>query len=353
MDASTSFALTPTDISSGTDTFSANASVPDVYPTTGFVTGYIWSSLDNATWCAFLMYQLYYSFVILNEAALNHKQTFIWALVFFAIACNMMASISGFFLLDCFTFNLTPDPHICDGQMHVYYALECMCFCLGFWLLFYRKYKVVPEKIGYTGAVDMVVLVACCSLNFAADVPCLYSDINTCFLQDVYQAGAGALSFLYFDVWFLVCVTRKTFEKGSKWEVLQLCALTGSMTFIYLVGSISYKTWGGNFYTNIIWNMGYCVLPLYCIDSVVSPKFLKMFSKDKTSGTKRTSQTTSHDDPSTASVRKPRPTSVVGRPSVQQSSVGGALAKYGKQLDSVVGTESMVERASTAPLIHK
>ncbi|KAJ3376975.1 hypothetical protein HDU80_003547, partial [Chytriomyces hyalinus] len=213
------------------------------------------------------------------------------------------------------------------------------------------KYKVVPEKIGYTGAVDMVVLVACCSLNFAADVPCLYSDINTCFFQDVYQASAGALSFLYFDLWFLVCVTRKTFEKGGKWEVLQLCALTGSMTFIYLVGSISYKTWGGNFYTNILWNMGYCVLPLYCIDSVVSPKFLKMFSKDKNSGTKRTSQTTSHDDPS---VRKPRPTSVVGRPSsVQQGSVGGALAKYGKQLDSVVGTESMVERASTAPLIHK
>ncbi|KAJ3222410.1 hypothetical protein HDU81_009924 [Chytriomyces hyalinus] len=353
MSASTSFALMPTGTSTGTDILSANATAPEVYPTTGFITGYIWSSLDNATWTAFLMYQLYYSFVILNEAALNYKRTFIWALVFFAIACNIMASISGFFLLDCFTFNLTPDPHICDSNMHVYYALECMCFCLGFWLLFYRKYKVVPEKLGYTGAVDLAVLLACCSLNLAADVPCLYSDINTCFLQDVYQASAGALSFLYFDVWFLICVTRKTFEKGSKWEVLQLCALTGSMTFIYLVGSISYKTWGGNFYTNVIWNMGYCVLPLYCCDSVVSPKFLKLFAKDKSSATKRTSQTTSNDDASTASVRKARPASVVGCASVQPGSVGGTFAKYGKQLDSVVGTESTVGRASTAPLINK
>ncbi|KAJ3237586.1 hypothetical protein HDU78_004024 [Chytriomyces hyalinus] len=233
----------PTGILTGTGNFFANATAPEVYPTTGFVTGYIWSSLDNATWCAFLMYQLYYSFVILNEAALNYKQTFIWALVFFAIACNMMASISGFFLLDCFTFNLTPDPHICDGQMHAYYALEGMCYCLGFWLLFYRKYKVVPDKIGYTGAIDTDVLAACCSLNLEKkNVRCFYSDINTCFLQDVFQASAGALSFLYFDLWFLVCVMRKTFEGGSKWEVLQLCALTGSMTF--LVGSISYKTWG-------------------------------------------------------------------------------------------------------------
>ncbi|TPX74788.1 hypothetical protein CcCBS67573_g03952 [Chytriomyces confervae] len=353
MDASTSFALMPTGISSGKDIFSANATVPEVYPTTGFITGYIWSSLDNATWCAFLMYQLYYSFVVLNEAVLNHKQTFIWALVFFAIACNMMAPISGFFLLDCFMFNLTPDPHICDGQMHVYYALEGMCYCLGFWLLFYRKYKVVPEKIGYTGAVDMVALVACCSLNLAKNVRCFYSDINTCFLQDVFQASAGALSFLYFDLWFLVCVMRKTFEGGSKWEVLQLCALMGSMTFLYLVGSISYKTWGGNFYTNILWNMGFCVLPLYSVDSVVSPKFLKLFAKEKTSVAKRTSQTTTNDDPSTASGRKPRPTSVVGVPSVQPGSAGGTLVKYGKQLDSVAGTESMVERASTAPLIHK
>ncbi|KAJ3239516.1 WD repeat-containing protein 24, partial [Chytriomyces hyalinus] len=336
MDASISFALMPTGISTGTDTFSANATAPEVYPTTGFVTRYIWSSLDNATWCAFLMYQLYYSFVILNEAALNHKQTFIWALVFFAIACNMMASISGFFLLDCTMFNLTPDPHICDGQMHVYYALEGMCYCLGFWLLFYRKYKVVPEKIGYTGAVDVVVLVACCSLNLAKNVRCFYSDINTCFLQDVFQASAGALSFLYFDLWFLVCVMRKTFEGGSKWEVLQLCALTGSMTFLYLVGSISYKTWGGNFYTNILWNI---------VDSVVSPKFLKLFAKEKTSVAKRTSQTTTNDDPSTASGKKPRPASVVGLPSVQPGSAGATLVKYGKQLDSVVGTESMVERA--------
>ncbi|KAI8824713.1 hypothetical protein BJ741DRAFT_714884 [Chytriomyces cf. hyalinus JEL632] len=254
---------------------------PKTYPTTGFVYVYVWSGLDNASWCAFLMYQLYYSFVILNEAALNHKPTFIWLIVFVAIACNMMASVSGFFLLDCFTFNLTPDPHICDGKAHVYYFLGCVCYCIGFFLLFYRKLKVVPETIGYPGAVDLVVLLGCCGLNLAADVPCLYKDINTCFLQDVYQASAGGLSFLYFDAWFLVCVTRKTFEKGSKWEVLQLCALTGSMTLVYLAGSISYKTWGGNFYTNIIWNMGYCVLPLYCIDSVVSPKFLKLFAKEK------------------------------------------------------------------------
>ncbi|KAJ3246781.1 hypothetical protein HDU77_008819, partial [Chytriomyces hyalinus] len=131
---------------------------PAAYATTGFITGYVWSGLDNATWCAFLMYQLYYSFVILNEAALNHKPTLIWAFVFLAIACNIAASISGFFLLDCFTFNLTPDPNICNDKMHL---------------------KVVPETLGYPGAVDVVVLTACCALNLAADVPCLYSDINT------------------------------------------------------------------------------------------------------------------------------------------------------------------------------
>ncbi|KAI8831335.1 hypothetical protein BJ741DRAFT_617347 [Chytriomyces cf. hyalinus JEL632] len=353
MDASNSLALMPTVISTGTDAFTSNMTTPEVYPTTGFITGYVWGGLDNATWCAFLMYQLYYSFVILNEAALSYKRTFIWALVFFAIACNVMASISGFFLLDCFTFNLTPDPHVCDERMHVYYALECVCFCLGFWLLFYRKFKVVPDKIGYPGALDMIVLVACCSLNLAADVPCLYSDITTCFLQDVYQASAGALSFLYFDVWFLISVSRKTFEKGNKWEVLQLSSLTGSITFVYLVGSISYKTWGGNFYTNIIWNMGYCVLPLYCIDSVVSPKFLKMFAKDKSSISKRASHTTSHEDPSTVSTRKGAPVSLVRHPSAQKGTVGGTLAKYGKQLDANAGTESVVDRASTAPLINK
>ncbi|KAJ3377351.1 hypothetical protein HDU80_003310, partial [Chytriomyces hyalinus] len=72
MDASTSSALMPTGISLGTGNFFANATAPEVYPTTGFITDDIWNSLDNATWCAFLMYQLYYSFVTLNEAALNH-----------------------------------------------------------------------------------------------------------------------------------------------------------------------------------------------------------------------------------------------------------------------------------------
>ncbi|KAJ3231380.1 hypothetical protein HDU77_001118 [Chytriomyces hyalinus] len=125
------------------------------------------------------------------------------------------------------------------------------------------------------------------------------------------------------------------------------------MTFLYLVGSISYKTWGGNFYINILWNMGFYVLPLYSVDSVVSPKFLKLFAKDKTGVTKRSSQTATDDDPSTTSVRNPRPTSVVGLPSVQPRSVGGTRARHGKQLDTVVGTESVVEHASTAPLIHK
>ncbi|TPX74784.1 hypothetical protein CcCBS67573_g03954 [Chytriomyces confervae] len=132
---------------------------PKTYPTTGFVSVYVWSGLDNAS-----------CFVILNEAALNHKSTFIWLIVFVAIACNMMASVSGFFLLDCLAFNLTPDPHICDSKAHVYYFLECVCYCTGFFLLFYRKLKVVPEKIGYPGAVDLVVLLGCCGLNLAADL---------------------------------------------------------------------------------------------------------------------------------------------------------------------------------------
>ncbi|ORY37610.1 hypothetical protein BCR33DRAFT_721349 [Rhizoclosmatium globosum] len=126
----------------------------------------------------------------------------------------------------------------------------------------------------------MIVLLVCISLNLAANLPCLYMDLTTCFNQDLYQAIAAGISFAYFDVWFLIVVARKTFEKGGKWEVLQLSALTGSITAIYLAGSVSYKShWGGNFYTNILWNMGYCILPLFCIDSVVSPKFLKLFVK--------------------------------------------------------------------------
>ncbi|KAI8611184.1 hypothetical protein BC830DRAFT_1142306 [Chytriomyces sp. MP71] len=238
-----------------------NASLPSPttssveYQTTGFLSVYVWGNIDNATWCAFLMYQLYFSFVVLNEALLNYKYTFIWALVFFALAANIATSIAGFFLLDCLTFSTNPDPNTCNSRLHAYYVLSSCSFMCGFGLLFYRKLKVVPEQLGKSGLIDMLVVITCCALNLAANVPCMYSDINTCFLQDIYQAVACGITFAYFDVWFLIKVTQKSFEKGSKGEILQLSALTGSLTVIYLVGSVCYKTWGGNFYTNILWNM--------------------------------------------------------------------------------------------------
>ncbi|KAJ3222411.1 hypothetical protein HDU81_009925 [Chytriomyces hyalinus] len=301
---------------------------PSTYPTTGFVLVYAWGSLDNATWTAFLMYQLYYSLVILIEATLSHKRTFIWGIVFFAISCNIIAAISAFFLLDCDLFNLTPDPDVCDTPFRVYSFLGGICFCSGFFLLFYRKVKLVPERLGYRGALDFFVLLCCWALNLAAVVPCLFEDMNTCFNQDVYLASAGGLSFLYFDLWFLVCVTRKKFEKGSKFEVLQLSALTGSMTLVYLIGSISFKTWGGNFYTNTIWNMGYCMLPLFCVDSVVSPKFVKLFSKD-------------------ASILPPPEADSLPSESQSRPSVTGARGSMSGPRPSVVGA-SMPRGASVA-----
>ncbi|KAI8611183.1 hypothetical protein BC830DRAFT_680826 [Chytriomyces sp. MP71] len=261
---------------------------PVVFQTTGFLAVYVWGNVDNATWCAFLMYQLYFTFVILNEALLNYKNTFIWALVFFALAANIATSIAGFFLLDCLTFSTNPDPNTCNSRLHAYYVLSAASFLSGFFLLYYRKIKVVPDTLVRTGALDAMVVVTSMGLNLAANLPCMYRDIGTCFLQDIYQAVACGITFVYFDVWFLIKVLGKSFAGGAaasaggtavkKAEILQLSSLTGSLTLVYLAGSVCYKTWGGNFYTNIMWNMGYCLLPLYCVDSIVSPKFLKIFN---------------------------------------------------------------------------
>ncbi|ORY37607.1 hypothetical protein BCR33DRAFT_721346, partial [Rhizoclosmatium globosum] len=275
-----------------------------VYPTTGWVYNYLWSNIDNATWTAFSMYQLYYSFVLLNEALLNYKYTVIWALVFGAIAVNIIAAIAGFFMLDCMTFNMYYvngiNPSACDSRVHAYYFFASLCFISGFALLYFRKVKVVPEKLGQAGVIDGVVVAACISLNLAANIPCLYTDITTCFNQDLYQAIATGISFVYFDIWFLVSLARKSFEGGTtNWDVFQLSLLTGSMTAIYLVGSICYKSWGGNFYTNILWNMGYCLLPLYCVDSIVSPKFLKIFNARSTRGNNSSTNEDSRMRPST------------------------------------------------------
>ncbi|KAI9349035.1 hypothetical protein BDR26DRAFT_852852 [Obelidium mucronatum] len=315
-----------------------------VYQTTGWVYNYTWNGMDNSTWTAFLMYQLYLTFVLLNEALLNYKRVFIWILIFIAIASNFASSIAGFFLLDCLTFN-EKDKNLCETRHHVYYFFTAICFNLGYTLLFYRKYKLVPDETlvmvvgwfpsgSFTGALDMLVLLVCCGLNIAATVPCLYKDLESCFDADIHQAIAASISFLYFEVWFIVSLfLRRVSETqggagggggaaggvavsgGSApniaagdveqdgtsvpqqqhhqqlkqqtstvvvnvWDILQLPLLTGSLTATYLAGSWSFKSWNGNFYTNLIWNMGYCLLPLYCIDAIVTPKFLKVLANN-------------------------------------------------------------------------
>ncbi|ORY37587.1 hypothetical protein BCR33DRAFT_447289 [Rhizoclosmatium globosum] len=252
--------------------------------TTGWQTsGYEWGSIDNATWSGFILYQLYFTFLIAVDAILTAKRTLIWGVVFLSLTSNILSAITGFLLQDCVIFNpsYATQPATCDPQLHAYYFFECCCFVLGFWLLFYRKYKVVPETVCGCGVMDMAVFGVCAVLNVVANLPCLYRDSVTCFQMDVYQAVAVGISFLYFDVWFMVRVIRNSFRKGGKWELVSLTMLTGSLTVVYLTGSVCYKVWGGNFYTNILWNMGYCLFPLYCIETIVNSKFMRLFNQTK------------------------------------------------------------------------
>ncbi|KAI9349030.1 hypothetical protein BDR26DRAFT_852845, partial [Obelidium mucronatum] len=253
----------------------------------GWTNSYTWSQIDNATWTGFLTLQLYCSLVLLNEAFFSHKKTLLWAIIFSSILSNMLGSISGFFLLDCLMFTGS-ESITCDTPLHVYYAFQAVIYLQTFWLLYYRKLKIAPEKLIKRGLLDTVILALSIASNLATNIPCMYSNIDYCFLQDVYQAGAVGLSFLFFDVWFLRQLMQKVYdaeEKRKKWDLLQTCLGTGGVSFVYLAGSISYKTFGGNFYTNILWNIGYCMVPLACVKSIMSPQFLKVISNSSASNT--------------------------------------------------------------------
>ncbi|KAI9329441.1 hypothetical protein BDR26DRAFT_872383 [Obelidium mucronatum] len=205
----------------------------------------------------------------------------------------MGASISGLFFIDCLLFNTHPDPNVCHRQLNACYVFEALCYLFSYYLLFFRKFIVVPSELfDKPGALDFFIMLICMGCSLALNVPCIYGDIVTCFNQDIYQAGACCLSFLYFEILFLVQVAGKTFEASSnsrkstsrttgrqKIEILQMCVLTGSIALVYLFGSLSYKSWGGNFYTNAMWNMGWCVLPLFCIQTVMSRRFMDLFKE--------------------------------------------------------------------------
>ncbi|KAJ3394913.1 hypothetical protein HDU84_005848 [Entophlyctis sp. JEL0112] len=251
---------------------------------TGWTYNYTWSSLDYATWAGCLLAQLFLTIPVINETLLGFKNAAIWMFVAIAIVLQYANVVANYFLLDCFIFGTDPDPAACDRQMHAAYVFNAVVFIAGFVLLFYRKLKVSPETLVRTGLIDFAVLLLCIALNLAANIPCMYSSLTICFNSDIFQAIAAGISFGFFDLWFMIKTMSNKYEKASRLEMAHICVSTGTMTVVYLVGSICYKKWGGNFYTNILWNMGYCLLPLLCIDSVVSPRFTNLFKKSHSRG---------------------------------------------------------------------
>ncbi|KAI8616828.1 hypothetical protein BC830DRAFT_1116432 [Chytriomyces sp. MP71] len=144
--------------------------------------------------------------------------------------------------------------------------------------MYFRKVNLAPETVGRRGLLDLLVLFVCFGLNLAKEIPCQLQGLMACFSFDIYQTCAAAVCFCYFDVWFFVRVMRRSNEDGSRWEVVQLCFHTGLMNAMYLVGCWTYMFAFNNFYTNILWTIGFCIQPLSSIQSVTSPNFLKLFS---------------------------------------------------------------------------
>ncbi|KAJ3239811.1 hypothetical protein HDU81_005309 [Chytriomyces hyalinus] len=241
----------------------------------GWVYNYTWSNYDNCTWAAFLLYQMYYTLNLTNQFIFKFKKTPIWCVIFLALLSNLGSAASGAAFLDCLTFSQNP---VCEAQLHACYSFEALTFIFAYFLLFYRKYMLIPSTILVcTGFTDVFILVLCISLSLALNVVCIYGDIEFCFGQDIYQSIACVLALVYFEIWFFYCVAVQTMEKSVKTDIFQLCSQTASMNVVYLIGSISYKTWGGNFYTNAMWNMGWCMLPLFSIQAVISRRFLRLF----------------------------------------------------------------------------
>ncbi|KAI8619563.1 hypothetical protein BC830DRAFT_1103452 [Chytriomyces sp. MP71] len=242
---------------------------------TGWVwTKYVWTSNDNVTWISFFLYQLYYTFILLYRFHHSSKWTAVWKLMLTAICLNFGAALSGLVYLDCSTFNLRGN---CTIQRRITYIFELFLFLSSYILLWYRKSRVVASSLLQPGILDATVMVVCIICSLTANVPCIVSTIEFCFAMDVFQASGATISFIYFDLLYMFLVSKKSFTQKQKAQAFELSFVTGSMSAVYLLGSISYKTWGGNFYTNLLWNMGWCLLPLFSIESVMSPNFTKMF----------------------------------------------------------------------------
>ncbi|KAI8608306.1 hypothetical protein BC830DRAFT_17381 [Chytriomyces sp. MP71] len=246
----------------------------------GWIAQYQWSLVDNSTWASFLLYQLYYSLVLFTHFYVSYKPTAIWGLIFCSIIINVCAAISGFAFLDCYTFTTSLDPNACIHQLHPCYAFEALCFMFTYVLLFYRKYRVAPSTLFYPGLLDFIIMLTCISFSLALNVPCIYGDIATCFQQDIYQATGSAISFLYFDLYYILHVSRQSFKPHARRDILHLCLQTGSISMIYLTGSIAYKAGVGNYYTNMMWNMGWCMVPVYATESVLSSKFQNLLFRE-------------------------------------------------------------------------
>ncbi|KAI9329440.1 hypothetical protein BDR26DRAFT_872382 [Obelidium mucronatum] len=316
---------------------------------TGWVYSYVWDNKDYASWAAYLGFQLFYCLYLTFEIPSKFKQTLIWFTIVFAVAVNIGAAVSAFFFLDCLMFNTNPDPATCGSQLHACYFFEAIAFLLSYILLFYRKYVLIPSQIfNRTGLLDSLVLLLCIALSLTLNVSCIYGDIDTCFNQDIYQASASVLSFVYFEIWFLYSVSIQSLQQQTtssrrisgkqKLEIFQLSLLTGTMAFIYLVGSISYHTWGGNFYTNAMWNMGWCILPLLCIQTVISRRFLDIF---KNTGLVTNTKTVNGRDQERESVTtKPltRVSTVSSRMSISKisSSAGVSSLSRARERSSIV-----------------
>ncbi|KAI8831358.1 hypothetical protein BJ741DRAFT_617423 [Chytriomyces cf. hyalinus JEL632] len=253
----------------------ATYSWPTSEPGTGWVIeSYEWSNLDNATWITSILFKIYFTFSLIRPLKTHYKKAVIWVIITAAIVINFAASISGIVFLDCLVFSA--DSSRCNVQLHVGYTLDGAAFLSGYVLLFYRKFCVVPSKLGRTGLVDLVVMLICMAFSLALNIPCICGDMSVCFGQDMFQAVAAGLSFVYFDMFYMIQISQYNIDRRRRNEALELSYATGGMAAVYIFGSVSYKTWGGNFYTNMLWNVGWCLWPVFAIKSVMSRKFVKL-----------------------------------------------------------------------------
>ncbi|ORY33911.1 hypothetical protein BCR33DRAFT_723117 [Rhizoclosmatium globosum] len=241
--------------------------------TSGWIYTYTWAQRDNATWIAFQALQLVITLTLFIKSTSLAKKTLFWAVLYFGLISNFATSIAGMYYLDCITFNMDPNAD-CTHRMRANYVSVPFTFVTSFWLLYYRKVMLCRDPI----YIDVVVFFLCSAGTLIAHMPCWFPGLKNCFGFDL-GTGAGAfLAFVYFEIWFLVKISRMTMSPARKWYICQLSLRTGCIKAIYVLGSISYRTWGGNFYTNEMWNMGYCIAPLMVIDSVMSPRFFELFS---------------------------------------------------------------------------